>query len=305
MAAMLAGFFGKWHCLPDLCCHFRLQATGTLLISCLLLFRLRRRKWAIASLVVGLGLTATLWPFLRPGPSASAKDYRLLSMNVLTTNPRRDLVIDTIVANDPDFIVLQETNSSWIESLNDTLDAWPYRKSVPRSDNFGIAMYSKMPWTTCDVLQSSAWFPTPSLDARIPLSDGQELRLITVHPPPPMNDDLWNSRNTLFKDLAMDIQAAGCERTIVAGDFNCSPWSYWFRRLLKDSGLRNSADRQGLNITWMPFLISACGLPIDHVLVGPNVQVAKRRVGPYAGSDHRPVIVDFAIQASAHAASRE
>ena len=125
------------------------------------------------------------------------------------------------------------------------------------------------------------------------LPGGPELRLIVTHPLPPMNHRQWKSRNSHFARLAADVKAAGYERTIVAGDLNCSPWSYWFGRLSKQSGLRNSADGQGLNITWMPIPIPACGLPIDHVLVGPKIQVSQRTVGPYTGSDHRPVIVDF------------
>ncbi len=295
MAVVFGGFFGKWHYLLDLGSHFRIQAAGALLISGLFLWLLKRQRWAAVSFIIGLGLTASLWPFFRPSPAAAPSNtYRLLSMNVLTSNPRRDLVIDDIIKSDPDFIVLQEINASWIESLDEALgSSWPYHKSVPRSDNFGIAMYSKTPWKSCDVVEYSTMWPLPSLSAWFPLPDGSELRLITIHPPPPTNRRLWHSRNALFAGLAADVQTAGHERTIIAGDFNCSPWSYWFSRLLKESGLQNSANGQGLNITWMPNPISVCGLPIDHVLVGPEIQVSQRMVGPYVGSDHRPVIVDF------------
>jgi endonuclease/exonuclease/phosphatase (EEP) superfamily protein YafD len=294
MIVVFAGFFGKWHFLLDLGSHFRIQAAGTILIAGIFLRLLKRRRWALVSLVVGLGLTASLWPFLRPGSTATPHSYRLFSMNVLTNNPRRDLVIDYIVKCDPDFIVLQETSSPWIELLDEALSpSWPYYKSIPRSDNFGIAMYSKFAWISCEVVEYSATLPTPSLSALFHLPGGPELRLITTHPLPPMNHRQWKSRNSHFAELAADIKAAGYKRTIVAGDLNCSPWSYWFGRLSQESGLRNSADGQGLNITWMPIPIPACGLPIDHVLVGPKIKVSQRTVGPYAGSDHRPVIVDF------------
>jgi len=274
--------------------YFRIQAVGSLLTCGLLLHFLKRRRWAIVSLVVGLGLTASLWPFIRPGVDASSNTYRLLSMNVLKNNPRHDRVINYIIESNPDFIVLQETDTHWINTLDEALStSWPYRKSVPRSDNFGIAMYSKVPWMSCEVVEYSAKLPTPSLSAFFQLPNGDELRLITTHSLPPMNHSLWQSRNTLFKNLAIDVQASGNTRTIVAGDLNCSPWSYWFCRLLLESGLRNSADGQGLNITWMPIPIPVLGLPIDHVLVGPKIRVSQRTVGPYAGSDHRPVIVDF------------
>ncbi len=294
MAVVLVGFFGKWHFILDLSCHFRIQAVSSLLTCGLLLYFLKRRRWAIVSLVVGLGLTASLWPFLRPGLATSTNTYRLLSMNVLKNNPRHDRVIDYIVESNPDFIVLQETNAQWINTLDEALSSsWPYSKSIARFDNFGIAMYSKVPWVSCEVVEYSAKLPTPSLSALFHLPNGDKLHLITTHSLPPMNHSLWQVRNTLFKNLAIDVQASGHARTIVAGDLNCSPWSYWFGRLLLESGLRNSADGQGLNITWMPIPIPVFGLPIDHVLVGPKIRISQRTVGSYAGSDHRPVIVDF------------
>ena len=97
----------------------------------------------------------------------------------------------------------------------------------------------------------------------------------------------------MFAALAKEIRTGDGPRTILAGDLNCTPWSYWFRRLLRESQLSNSAHGRGLNITWTPLRIAVCGLPIDHVLVGSEIRVSRRFVGPYLGSDHRPVVVDF------------
>ena len=285
IAVVLIGVFGKWHFVPDLASHFRVQATVALIVSSPILYRLKRRRWAIVSCVVGLGLAASLWPFLKPNSTSTSGEYRLLTMNVLTNNPRRDLVINYIIESDPDFVVLQETSSQWIDSLDAALGtSWPYRKCQPRSDNFGIALYSKIPWTACDIVEYSNGFSTPSINAYFRLPDDSDLRLIATHPLPPMNHDLWNARNSAFIALAQDVRTTGGKRTVVAGDLNCSPWSYWFRRLMRESQLRNSAEGNGLNITWMPIPIAVCGLPIDHVLVGSGIQVSRRSVGPYAGS---------------------
>jgi len=58
MIVVAVGFLGKWHFLPDLCSHFRVQATGTLILCSVPLYLLRRRKWAYASFVIGLGLSS-------------------------------------------------------------------------------------------------------------------------------------------------------------------------------------------------------------------------------------------------------
>ena len=294
LAVVFAGFFGKWNYLLDLCSHFRVQAALALVLCGLFLLLLKRRRWATSSLIAGLGLTATLWPFYVPGSAETIGKYRLLTVNVLSYNPRHDRVIDFIRETDPDFIVLQETDESWIESLDAALrESWPYSKSISRLDNFGIAIYSKLPWVRCDLVNFTPTSPTPAYDALFELPDGSELRLITVHPVSPLGYNRWLSRNSFFAGLAGDVSKVGKNRTIVAGDFNCTPWSYWFGRLLAESGLRNASDGQGFRVTWMPVPIPILGLPIDHVLVGPDIQVSNRNVGPYVGSDHRPVVVDF------------
>src|SRR5688572_29409494 len=62
--AMIAGLFGRWHFLPDLASHFRIQATMTLLAAGVLLWLFKRRRSSAASLLVGSLLGLSLTPFL-------------------------------------------------------------------------------------------------------------------------------------------------------------------------------------------------------------------------------------------------
>ncbi len=295
VATMVAGFFGRWHYLLDLGSHLRIQAVVALIVSGATLFVLRRRRWAVASMLISLGLIGSWWPFPQSSDPATHGNFRLLSMNVLTSNSEHERLIEYIIERDPDFIMLQETNSKWIESLDAALgESWMFRKSVPRSDNFGIALYSKIQWKSCDIVSYAKGQETPSLSVVFKTEDGRDLRLIGTHPPPPMTGSLWSSRNFVFASLASDVQTHGNEHTIVAGDLNCTPWSYWFKRLLRESGLRHSATGNEWNVTWIPGIpLSIFGLPIDHVLVGPGIRVFDQSVGPDLGSDHRPVVVDF------------
>lgn len=297
IAVVALGALGKWHFLLDLASHLRIQAILALLVACpILLFR-KRKRWTIASGACAILLTASLWSFWVRAPTTEPAEgtttHRLIAINVLTSNQQHGLVTDYIKQQDPDFVVLQETDSKWIESLDAALASnWPYHKTVPRSDNFGMALYSKLPWETCEVV-NFATGATPSIDARFKLSEGRKLQLIGVHPVPPMSGLLWRARNGVFLALAQSLIKSGAERTIVAGDLNCSPWSYWFRRLAREAGLTNSARGRGLNITWMPYRIGVLGLPIDHALIGSKIQVKQRSVGPWIGSDHRPVVLEF------------
>jgi len=145
-------------------------------------------------------------------------------------NPQSDLVVDYILHCDADFIVLQELTPQWKESLQAELEeSWPFQKTVPRSDNFGIALYSKIPWESCEVVEFGSRLPTPSVVAHFQMHEGTKLRLIGTHAMPPMTHRRWLARNSLFEALAIDVRKMDSDRTIVAGDLNCTPWSYWFR----------------------------------------------------------------------------
>ena len=81
---------------------------------------------------------------------------------------------------------------------------------------------------------------------------------------------------------------------IVAGDFNTTPWSPYFRDLVAAAGLRNAAEGHGYVGTWPAWFWPAL-IPIDHVLLkGPLVATSVRR-GPAIGSDHFPIIADVRL----------
>ena len=72
------------------------------------------------------------------------------------------------------------------------------------------------------------------------------------------------------------------------------PWSQPIRDLADDADLRSIYGRFGLAGTW-PANAWLLRIPLDNCLVSKEIAVAGRRVGPGIGSDHLPLIVDFAL----------
>ena len=83
---------------------------------------------------------------------------------------------------------------------------------------------------------------------------------------------------------------------ILLGDLNITPWSYFFGRLLRTANLRDPSVGIGFKTTW-PVGQILLRIPIDHCLVSPEIAVEDRRVGTDVGSDHFPLVVDFALVA--------
>ena len=77
---------------------------------------------------------------------------------------------------------------------------------------------------------------------------------------------------------------------VVVGDFNATPWSPALRTFLDE------LDLNGLNVaaTW-PVWFGFAGIPIDHALVSENLIITHIETGPNIGSDHRPVMIDVAL----------
>jgi endonuclease/exonuclease/phosphatase (EEP) superfamily protein YafD len=81
---------------------------------------------------------------------------------------------------------------------------------------------------------------------------------------------------------------------VVLGDLNATPWSPYFRDLLRDGGLLNLQPGWGTFSTWpaqLPFL----RIPLDHCLTTPGVGIVRKEVGSAVGGDHLPLIVDVAV----------
>jgi endonuclease/exonuclease/phosphatase (EEP) superfamily protein YafD len=201
-------------------------------------------------------------------------------------------VIALIQAEQPDMIVLVETNGRWVQALSPALGSYPYSLLALRGDNYGLALFSKYPIESKEVLRLEG-LDIPTLCAGIDL-EGQRLTVIAAHPPPPKGGYLAEQRNLQFAALA-EYAAALSGPVILAGDLNTSSWSPHFQDLVQNSGLRDSRKGFGLQLSWPshnPFMLTS----IDHILVPDEVNVLNRRIGPATGSDHFPVILDFSLK---------
>ncbi|MEO1103367.1 MAG: endonuclease/exonuclease/phosphatase family protein, partial [Pseudomonadota bacterium] len=86
---------------------------------------------------------------------------------------------------------------------------------------------------------------------------------------------------------------------VAAGDFNAVTWSAAFRRYAELSG---TVPVEGIGGTWTDWIVPAwtlrwAGLPIDNVLTSPTITVLDASVLPATMSDHRPILVRFAVPA--------
>jgi endonuclease/exonuclease/phosphatase (EEP) superfamily protein YafD len=210
-------------------------------------------------------------------------------VNVRTENQRYDLVIASINKYRPALLVLEEVNERWLYELARLRGDFPHAIEQPRDDNFGIALFSRIPLNSNKIVYLGGT-EAPSITAQLDVG-GRRLTVLGTHPLPPGNSENFRLRNEQLSDAARFVRSqTSC--VVVLGDLNATPWSYYFQRFLKESGLTDSSKGRGLHTTW-PAGLNPLRIPIDHCLVSPEIGVVNRMTGNNVGSDHLPIVVDL------------
>ncbi len=283
------GLLGRWHWVLDLFSHFRWQY----LLVCVL--AVAWAFWRKRTLVKLAGLTTLMlnaWLIGQPNSgraSTPVADFKLrvVSLNVLTSNEDHDAVIDFLNSTNADVIFLMEVDDVWISALKPLQNTHPHRWENSRQDNFGLALYSRLPLQEITLLTDELKSSVPSMQVLIKHA-GREFRLLGTHPLPPISNLYAASRDqqlSAIHDWVSTIQ----EPMLVIGDLNASPWSHAMSSLTRSSGLRLAAN------AWQPTwrLNSPFAIPIDHALTTKSLLITERQIGPDVGSDHRAQIIDL------------
>lgn len=296
-AVSLLGFAGKWIWPFDLVTSFRpLYAAGlTAAGAGLLLGRWRKLGWAI--LIVGLLNAAYVAPLFwgRQEVPEGLPTLRVVSFNVQGQNQEYGQVVEFLRQVDADVVFLHEANRLWEEALSeatweDDLDYQQYR-SRP-----GQLIFSTLALTKTRPLEvtSHGWAEREARAMEVVLGLGDaQIALLGIHPLAPTDP-----RRTALRDAQFEFVARWARSstgpTVVAGDFNATPWSHVFAPLA-DAGLRNSQRGFGLAPSFPAGGNLLTRIPIDHLLHSSHLAVADRWLGPDLGSDHLPLVVDLAL----------
>jgi endonuclease/exonuclease/phosphatase (EEP) superfamily protein YafD len=292
--ATLATFLGRlwWRC--ELACHFRVQYFIVLLVAALALLVGKRWSRAAVAGVLALVNLALIVPLYFGGgsPPAGATTLRAVNLNVHTRNRQFDDVRRFLRETAPDLFVLEEVNADWLYELEPLKRDYPHVRAHPREDNFGIALFSRIPFETAEILTIGK-AGVPSVAARFDL-DGQSLTVIGTHPVPPAGGNGAALRNEQMSAVA-DYVAKQPGPLVLLGDLNMTSWSPYFVDFLRATGLRDSRRGFGVQPSW-PARSPLLRIPIDHCLVSPQISIRDHRIGRGVGSDHLPVIVEFALR---------
>ncbi len=213
-------------------------------------------------------------------PVKHGDEITVASLNVYTQNTRYSEVVSYIKNNNIDIIVLLEINSQWVNNLKSLNNTYQYSIINPQEDNFGIVLLSKFPIKKYEIKYFSG---VPSIYAEI-LLPNTEVSIIGTHPLPPISEDYSKMRNTHLEKMAEFIQSKKMNKTVLLGDLNTTPWSFYLKNL-KDKGNLRDTNNGIFRATWNKYNL-LFAIPIDYILTTKDIELKTFMIGSSIGSDH-------------------
>jgi endonuclease/exonuclease/phosphatase (EEP) superfamily protein YafD len=282
-----------------------LQATLPILfipawIVCL--FALLTKRWAQA--IGALMVVLVHWFAIAPARVKHPKPFWAVaapSIRIATANLPREPeplgnTLQTLVDSDADVIVMVEfTPEAETLVLSEAIAAkYPFRVFVSRAGSTGAGILSKYAF---DDRQQVGNDDLPAVRVQTPSGEG--VRIVAVHPLAPLatrDAPRWDNDLKEFGRYAANLSID--EPLVFIGDFNGTRWQPPFGHLLAGP-LRDAHESvgKGLSRSW----------PMNNKFLPPVARldhaVYNERLYPLAvedlndsSNDHRPFVVDFAIQ---------
>lgn len=294
----VASFFSKFGWWFDLASHFHLQYF-VIQLTCII-FCIFQKRWRILSLAVISALVnfSFIVPLYLPSENKISKSIghphklSILLINLNSSNKKYEVTLNYIKDKNPDVLALEEINEKWLSELSEILRSYPYKKFIPRRDNFGIGLFSKIPPDNMGIKYYGS-VEVPSILANYTFNK-KPMTLLFTHPVPPASLNYFNWRNEQLENIISNRQLFK-DRMILIGDLNTTSWSYYFKNFIKAMHLVDSRKGFGLQTTW-PSILPIMAITIDHILISPDIKVLNHKIGPHIGSDHYPVFVELVIE---------
>lgn len=255
--------------------------------------RWKRRLFFTLIPLIFFGWVTTPWRLLPLYSAKQSKEsLKILSWNMLLVNRHFEEVIDLVHREQPDIIVLLEVSPLAATEIEVLRKEYPYGLWLPAWQGSGIAMLSRLPQSSFRrIFPADKWMPAIEMELdRGALRDKLSILALHTLSPSPGEGSRTLIRDAQLKDLGRWVREKE-HAAMLIGDFNITPWSPPFWRLVHDGNLMDSSWYRGYFASW-PTTFGVVGIPIDHALINQKIKVLHRRnLYDNSHSDHCPILV--------------
>jgi len=235
---------------------------------------------------------------LRAAKHIESQSLSIMIANVFQDNTNSKGCLAEIYKNNPDIVLLLETNSRWDNDTAELAVKYPFNIKAALENTYGMLLYSKLELNDAQV-HYIVEDDIPSIHGILTLKSGQKVQLYCVHPTPPVPQE--NPRSTerdkellLVADKAKDSKLP----VIVIGDLNDVAWSYTTELFLKMSGLLDPRRGRGFYNSFHAHY-PVMRFPLDHAFISTDFKLKTMKRLSNFDSDHFPIFISLQYEAAA------
>ncbi|TVV77343.1 endonuclease/exonuclease/phosphatase family protein [Sphingomonas solaris] len=218
--------------------------------------------------------------------------FKALGLNVFQDNRQYGRTIRLIEREQPDILLLMETDGRWVKALAPVLKRYPHRLLRPIDNTYGLVFASKLPVRSART-ENVTDQNTPTVYAELTTRDGQPFDYIGLHPRPPLPGQDTDLRDRKIEHAALRI--AGHRLPAMAmGDFNDVAWSRTTQLFKQVGGYLDPRIGRG-SYPSFPAKYAPVGWPLDQMFVSRDFAIRSLHILENVGADHRPLMAELCL----------
>jgi endonuclease/exonuclease/phosphatase (EEP) superfamily protein YafD len=298
----LIAFGARYWWVGELLRHPRPQYSFVLVI-CLpfIVWRFRRAGWLILiPLLLNSGTFAPLYLPPQHMPIPTSRQFTALHYSLDNALSSHSEAFAYLRDHPVDILSLQELTPETAAQLSQELPEYEVVYSHPMTNSQGsvvlISSKSGIQVHSAGIIHLPKTAVRPLIETILDIQ-GHSIAFLSLHVVRPVNARKIGLQQTEFEAVAKWSRHHQKQEqaVLILGDFNSTSWSMNFQQFQKDGDLLNSEQGFGLEPTWPANLPSLFSIPIDHCLYSSGIVIVNRFTGPYLGSDHAPLHINFML----------
>ena len=245
------------------------------------------------------------WFYNQNNESIRLKDkeewIKVFYANIYYKNVDYDSLQQKIEKENPDIVVLVEFSDAHEDEMKDFFkESYPYMNRNSWSTTLaGDVVFSKIPLnnatTTWTEWKWNRRYSYMQIDCEDIPNCGDKIDLYVVHTAAPVSFENFEMRNNQIQQLWYDFLSKWKNQTptMVIGDFNLSPWSYYYKKLIKNWNLKNALSFQSPSYTRSLYQQWIFRSHIDQLFISPEIKLSEINIENLSWSDHRSFMFNF------------
>jgi len=220
-----------------------------------------------------------------PAPRGAGAVFRIAHANLLDSPKAAARFAEWAEERAADLVAITEPPPGALDALKPLFAAYPFSMQSDDAGRRRVIVFS-----TFRLEQRDS--PDINILRLAATSDDARLEIACAHPTIPISPAFEKRRDEVIERAFAAAHAANAP-AIVIGDLNTTPAGPVLGAMRRAFGFRRAGA--GLfSTTWMAPAFGL-GLTLDHICVSTHCAAQFYEIGPFIGSDHRPIFAEIEI----------